>query len=266
MKELAPVILASLVGSLHCVGMCGGLVSFYAGSHASGVDGSGSQRSAGPTALARGRWAAHGAYHLTRLLAYAALGASAGQLGAALDGLGHRAGLAALGSMVAALVMLLWAMPRLLGKAARERLLRLGRGPTQRSRLLVALEARLVALADRARQKPPVWRASALGLSSALLPCGWLYAFVVLAAGAGSGWGGALLLAAFWLGTVPALLGLGLGVERLSRNLRAHLPRLGAALVILVGGWNVVTRWPSAALSDAPSTSGPPTPSCHAVH
>lgn len=118
-------------------------------------------------------------------------------------------------------------------------------------------------MALRAREKPPLWRAGTMGLSSALLPCGWLYAFVVLAAGAGSSWAGAALLSAFWLGTLPALLGLGLGVERLSGAMRAHLPRLGAVAVTLVAGWNIATRWPVAMTSS--STANTSTQGCHAA-
>ncbi|MBE7450024.1 MAG: sulfite exporter TauE/SafE family protein [Kofleriaceae bacterium] len=41
-------------------------------------------------------------------------------------------------------------------------------------------------------------RAALLGLLSAALPCGWLWAFVVVAAGTGSPVGGALVMTAFW--------------------------------------------------------------------
>jgi sulfite exporter TauE/SafE len=258
-NELAPIIAASLVGSLHCVGMCGGLVTFYASTEAT----LGHSRSS--QSPSRTLWAAHAAYHLTRLAAYVVLGASAGQLGAALDKIGTQLGLAGLGASFASLTIVLWALPLLLGRKGRERLLRVGRSPAKSRRWAAAVERWVVALARAARAKPPLWRASVLGLSSALLPCGWLYAFVVLAAGAGSAWGGGLLLAAFWLGTVPALLGLGLGVERLSRPLRAYLPRLGALLVLLVGGWNVAMRWPHAEASAQTLTGASPTPSCHAA-
>ena len=53
------------------------------------------------------------------------------------------------------------------------------------------------------RERPPVARALLLGLFSTLLPCGWLYAFAVLAAGTGGPWTGMLVMAAFWAGTVP---------------------------------------------------------------
>lgn len=247
-----PIALASLAGSLHCVGMCGGIVTFYSGSQPATNRGSGSSGAG---------WTVHSTYHLARLAAYAALGAGAGQLGAAFDGIGRHWGLAALGSLLASTTLVLWALPRAIGEQRREKLLELGVGPARRPRWTTAVQERLVAIALRAREKPPLWRAGTMGLSSALLPCGWLYAFVVLAAGAGSAEAGAALLSAFWLGTVPALLGLGLGVERLGATMRAHLPRLGAVIVMLVAGWNIATRWP---VAGAP-TANTSTPSCHAA-
>jgi uncharacterized protein len=239
---LASVAVASLIGSLHCVGMCGGLIGFYA-------SGTGTRRP----------WAAHGAYHLTRLAAYTLPGALAGQLGAALDGMGQRAGFAQLGALLAGAVMLGWgtlAWPRSGGTP----LLRLRRGAGQSSRWQ-RLEAHFVALARAARERPPIARAALLGLSSALLPCGWLYAFVVLAAGTGSAGAGALLLAAFWAGTLPALLGLGLGVQHLTQRWRARLPRLSSALLLALGTYNIATRLPLAFATEG--AAGAAAPSCH---
>jgi sulfite exporter TauE/SafE len=244
------VLVASLLGSLHCVGMCGGLVSFYAGDAASNG----------------ARWLPHAAYHSTRLFAYALLGAAAGQLGSALDGFGSWLGFGDLGLMIAGSTLVSWGLPLLIGGRVRSRLLRLGRGPARRAAWLARLETHFATLAHQLRRRPPVWRASALGLSAALLPCGWLYAFVVLAAGTGSPIRGALLLVAFWAGTVPALLGLGLGVARLSPSLRARVPRLSAALLLLVCGFNVASRWPLARAADADPALGPVTPSCHVQH
>lgn len=260
MTLLGPVLVASLLGSLHCVGMCGGLVTFYSGS-ASARGASGRKAAAGGA-----RWIVHAAYHLTRLAAYLMLGASAGQLGVVLDVAGGRVGFADLGAWCAGVAILFWAVLAVSGRARRAQLLRLRRGPDAPPGPLQRLESYFATLAHRARQRPPIWRASALGLSSALLPCGWLYGFVVLAAGTGSWSRGALLLGAFWSGTVPALLGVGLGVERLSQPLRAHVPRLSALLLIGVATFNIASRWPLARSSESSSTSALAAPSCHAQH
>jgi uncharacterized protein len=249
MNTLISTVTASLLGSLHCVGMCGGLISFYSASE-----------SGTPSA----RYRPHVAYHATRLVAYASLGALAGGLGSALDRVGSSFGLGELGAFIAASALLLWGLPVLIGRRLPARLLQLGRGPARRPRLIERLERLWVTLAAHVRRQPPAWRAGALGLSSALLPCGWLYAFVALAAATGSAARGALLMVAFWSGTVPALLGLGVGVARLSQPLRARLPRISAALVLVVCTVNLVSRWPVASAREPgapPTTAGP---SCHA--
>jgi sulfite exporter TauE/SafE len=249
MNALISTVTASLLGSLHCVGMCGGLISFYSASEDAG---------------AGARWRPHVAYHGTRLLAYASLGALAGGLGSALDRLGSSVGFGQLGAFIAASAVLLWAVPLLVGRRLPARLLQLGRGPARRSRHVERLERALLAVMQRVRRQPPLWRAAALGLSSALLPCGWLYAFVALAAAAGSPVQGAVLMVAFWSGTVPALLGLGLSVARLSQPLRARLPRLSAAVVLAVCTFNVVSRWPVASAREPGDPQTSAVPSCHA--
>jgi sulfite exporter TauE/SafE len=242
-SALASIAVASLFGSLHCVGMCGGLIGFYSSGSAHHKP-----------------WAAHGAYHVTRLLAYATLGGCAGQFGAALDLVGRGMGLADAAGLLAGAVMLIWAL--LSWPRSRPRLLRLQRGGATGG-LLRRIAALFSALARHARQRPPVVRAALLGLSSALLPCGWLYAFAVLAAGTGSPVHGALLLAAFWSGTLPALLGLGLGVQRLSQRWQSYVPRASALVLLGLGIYNVASRWP---LAPAAAREGAQqTPSCHHV-
>ncbi|HTV17067.1 MAG TPA: sulfite exporter TauE/SafE family protein [Polyangiaceae bacterium] len=242
------ILAASCVGSLHCVGMCGGLVSFYA------VD----------AAAPASRVAPHAAYHSARLVAYVALGAAAGSAGSALDVLGSRLGLGNVGLFIAGVTLLFWAARLLASQRHSSALVALGRRASRRSPLVRRLEPLFVALASNVRQRSPVARAAALGLASALLPCGWLYAFVMLAAGSGSGAAGALTMLSFWAGTVPALLGLGVGLGRLSARLRARLPVASAAVVLVACALNVAERWPLASATE-PSASPHP-PSCHAAH
>ena len=68
---ITSVFVASLLGSLHCAGMCGAFVAF-----AVGID--------DPDA-ARKRARLHAAYNLGRLVTYSVLGAIAGAIGGALD-------------------------------------------------------------------------------------------------------------------------------------------------------------------------------------
>ncbi len=206
-EVLASVLGASLLGSPHCAGMCGGFVSFYAGANGA-------------------RPLSHAAYNAGRLVSYVTLGALAGLAGAGLDRAGGHAGLPQTAALVAGSFMVLWGVGALLAAAG----VRLPAPAFARpAHHLVA--AVLRRLADR----PPVVRAAAMGLVTTLLPCGFLHVFVATAAGTGSPLRGALLLAAFWLGTVPVMAGLGVLAQRAIAPLRARLPLVSAALVVVAG-------------------------------
>ena len=99
---LLPVVAASLVGSLHCAGMCGPFTAFYAGND---------------TSRGRARASGHLAYHLGRLLTYAILGALAGTLGRAIDLAGSAAGVGRVAGLLAGAAMILWALLLLLEHA-----------------------------------------------------------------------------------------------------------------------------------------------------
>ena len=239
---LLPVLAASLVGSLHCAGMCGGFVAFYSGNDPS----SGRHRAFG-----------HAAYHFGRLFTYLGLGALAGAVGAAVDLAGSAAGLGKLAAFVAGAIMIAWGLG-LLATSMGARL--------PRVRLPERLHASTVRMMSGLRDKPPVVRAALLGLSSTLLPCGWLYAFAVTAAGTGSATGGAAVMAAFWMGTVPLLLGLGLGAQGLFGRLRRHVPIISALVLVLVGLVGVFGRvnvpsLAAAGIRDATQLSAEPP--CH---
>ena len=81
----------------------------------------------------------------------------------------------------------------------------------------------------RVAHQPPMTRAIATGLFTALLPCGWLYVFVVAAAAAGSPVKSAALMAVFWAGTLPMMLAVGAGAQRALGRYRQQLPVLSAA-------------------------------------
>jgi sulfite exporter TauE/SafE len=215
---LASVLVASLVGSVHCGAMCGGFVAAYAG---------GDERGAGRRA------AAHLAYNGGRLVTYLALGAVAGAVGQALDLAGRAVGVAHAAAFVTGAFLVATGLVAL---APRRRLLALGTRPSR------GLGTALGALLARFRRAPATVRAGVLGLSSTLLPCGWLYAFAAFAAATGSAWAGARLMGVFWLGTVPMLVGLGISLETFARKFAGIFSRLRPALVIGVGAVTLVSR------------------------
>ena len=76
------------------------------------------------------------------------------------------------------------------------------------------------------------------GLALGFLPCGLIYAALVAATGAGGAWPGALAMAAFGLGTVPALVAVGwIGLAAGKRWLelaRSAAPYLGMANAVVL--------------------------------
>jgi uncharacterized protein len=217
---LAAVLFASLVGSLHCAGMCGALVAFAVG----GME----------THSMPGRVLLQLAYHGGRLTTYGLMGAVCGLLGAALDlggslvGL-HRAAAVLAGAtmigfgIVAVLQYRGWRIPGTRVPAGLQWLLVTGQ------RLAVGLR--------------PLPRALTIGLLTALLPCGWLWAFALIAAGTGSaGWGAAVMIA-FWAGTVPVLASVGAAVQVLTGTLGRRLPLITAVLLVALGLGTIAERF-----------------------
>lgn len=209
---LGAVFVASLAGSPHCAGMCGGIVTLCAG-----MDG-------GPV---RRAWIVPVLYNLGRLATYAVLGTAAGMIGAAFDFGGALLGaerimlaIAGTGLVLVGVVALLRALGVRVG---------CGRGP---ARFLQPLVNRGFQVAST---RAPRRRALTIGVLTGFLPCGWLYAFLLVAAGSGSALLGALTMATFWVGTVPILLAVASGARALLGPLRTHLPFATAGILIIVG-------------------------------
>lgn len=216
------VLVASLLGSLHCAGMCGAFLAF-----AVGID----------APLQRGtRSGLHAAYHAGRLVTYCALGAAAGAAGAAFDGVGTLVGVQRVAVIVAGSSMVVFgvlAVLRLNG-------VRVPSPPAPRF-MGDAMRRVFRAVSNR----PPLARAFVTGLATTLLPCGWLWAFVITSAGTGSSASGALTMAVFWLGTLPVLVALGVGLAGVAGRLGGlgrRVPVITALAVVVVGLFTVFSR------------------------
>lgn len=216
---LVSVFTASLLGSLHCAGMCGGFVAYYSGQSRGCESGGCHQR--------------HVAYSLGRLFSYALLGVLAGTLGAALERAGTFAGVQRVAALGSGGLIVGWGLLAIFPSLWRPRL---GRWLPARIRGAVARCTTSLARVS------PTWRAGALGLLSTLLPCGWLYAFAVCAAGTASALSGALLMIVFWAGTLPILLGLGYGIQMISHRVRARLPLISGIALLVIGVLTLVGR------------------------
>ncbi len=216
------VFTASLLGSLHCAGMCGAFVAFAVGLDAN-VSG-------------RTRAALQAAYHVGRLVTYTALGAAAGALGGAFDLAGEAVGIQRAAVALAGTLMVVFGVLALLRIAG----VRLPAAPAPG--ILREAAGRALRLAS---DRPPLARAALTGLCTTLLPCGWLYAFVITASGTAGAPLGALVMAVFWLGTLPILIAVGTGVQALLARfggLGRRMPVIMASIVIAVGLFTVFDR------------------------
>ena len=75
----------------------------------------------------------------------------------------------------------------------------------------------------------------AIGIFSALLPCGWLHTFVLGAIATRHPLQGALYLTLFWLGTVPALSLTQLVTESCLKPIKKIAPKGAGVALILIG-------------------------------
>jgi hypothetical protein len=85
-----------------------------------------------------------------------------------------------------------------------------------------------------------------VGLIWGWLPCGLVYSVLVWAMSAGSAAQGALLMLSFGLGTLPALLAMGVFAAAIARVVRnIWWRRLAGALVMVFGVYQLsLLRWP----------------------
>lgn len=174
---------------------------------------------------------AHALYNLGRLFSYALLGAIAGSLGTGVTQLGALAGVRDLATIASGSLMVIWGVSTLAGQYRT----RTGAVRISNSRAPQPLQKLLGHLLRSVREQPVAIRAAITGVVTTLVPCGWLYVFVVAAGGAGSAPNGALLMTIFWLGNVPALVAVGVGAQRLFGPLRQRLPALSAVAVVCMG-------------------------------
>ena len=167
-------------------------------------------------------------YNAGRIAVYALLGAAAGLAGGTLAGLLPPAAARLASRLVAALFLIGLG----LYLAGRPQLL----APFER--LGARLWRRFEPLGRRLLRPASPWHALALGAVWGWLPCGLVYSMLALAATAGGPGAGAATLAAFGLGTLPALAAAGFASPWLGRLARSTpLRRLAAVAYVAAGLW-----------------------------
>jgi len=174
------IIAASIIGSIHCVGMCGALAM---------------------TAGAQSRKGLVN-YHLGRLLGYFSVGALAGFLGS--EFINSEMKYISLVSTV-----FLSASFLVIGFS----IMRKGQLHIKQPAFLKLFYQNRVGRILESKTSHSV-SSFLIGLLSPLLPCGWLYGFILIAVATNNPLWGGILLTSFWIGTLPALSSISLLVKK----------------------------------------------------
>jgi hypothetical protein len=229
--SLIPIFMTGLLGGVHCVGMCGGIVGalsmapknarpFPVTVAVAGVP----YVDARPALLDEALRVA--AYNAGRIGSYAAAGAIAGGAASAVRTLSFMSSLQLGGYWLANLM-----------------LVALGLYLMDAWRGLARLEAagqwlwrRIQPLTRRLLPMDSPGKALLLGALWGWVPCGMVYSVLLTAMLTGSAVSGAMVMLAFGLGTLPVLLGMGLLGQRLQRWIRRRPVRMASGLVVLLFG------------------------------
>lgn len=199
--------LSGLLGSSHCVGMCGAFAALVGMNTGSWTRNLRSQL----------------VYSSGRLMSYMTLGAIAGFAG-------RRILMAVPGMIFLPAILCLLSGLYLL----REGLVGLGywpsaiKGPSATGCLMRSFFAAII-------RQPGLRKAFLAGMLTGLMPCGLVYAFVSLAASSGDLLQGMATMAAFGVGTVPLLVITGMGTTLMNLRMRDRLMKLSAISVVVTG-------------------------------
>ena len=214
---LFPVFVVGLLGSVHCAGMCGGIVGALSVAPTVG------RPVPIPVVAARPQVGSVLAYNAGRIGSYMVAGALAGGLAQGAHALARLPALQAGAYWLANLMLAalgLYLMDAWRGLAYLEQG---GQVVWRGVRPLL-------------RKVGPLDRPSRMFVAGGVwgwLPCGMVYSVLVTAMLSGSAGGGALVMLAFGLGTLPMLLGLGLMGARLRGWLASPRVRFACGLVVL---------------------------------
>ncbi len=212
---ISMAFMTGLLGSAHCIGMCGGLVSALSLT----PDG----RNSGPLFQLL--------YNLGRTLTYTLIGFLVGWLGSAMV---VKSSLQDVGRFL------------LIGSDFFIILVGLGSAGLFKKLNIMTLElggpiGGLTKAVKGLRKFPPALAALPLGLMFGFLPCGLLYAMALTAAQSADSRVGALTMAAFGLGTIPALFLVGSAAQWFTAK-RNWLLKAAGVMVALMGCYNLLAH------------------------
>lgn len=192
--------IAGIGGSLHCVGMCGGLVTATC------------QKS---NDVVR--------YQIGRLLGYLCLGFFAGVLGKIFTIQESNPKMTLIPGLILGSLFLYWGIQNYRGKKAELPM------PKFLNRFYTKLWMQLVYKNENKS------KAFFTGLISLLLPCGLLYGVVLGVATFEHSFHALLTMFFFWLGTLPSMILAPSIIQKILRPLKLKLPKTYAISLILMG-------------------------------
>ncbi len=216
------------LGSLHCVGMCGGLV----------------------TAMSMTRektwWPGIIVYQFGRITTYTALGLVAGLIGSLFTQDGWLSDAQNIISITAGLLIITLALH--IAGWLPDPFARL----SSRISKATGLNCAINAAATQDNTGPWYF----VGLLNGLLPCGLVYAGIGLSLTAHASWQGAAAMFSFGMGTVPAMMAVPALMRAVTPAMRGNILKLGAILLILIGAFTLL-RGTSLGQHDHNSHEGP---------
>lgn len=202
--------------------MCGPFAVVASHSHEPGKQGANS-------------WLNSLAYNLGRLVTYLVFGLIAGALGMAISFSGEQFGLQQAAIYLAGGSLILFGLIGLLRNMG-FRIWQLGVSQKMLRWLQLGIRS--------SAKRTPLLRAFTIGLLTSLMPCGWLYVFVIAASSTQSLIFAPLIMFAFWVGTVPVLAALGLSSSFLMKKLRSKANWIIPIMMLVIGCYSLTIRSP----------------------
>jgi len=201
--------IAGVLGSGHCLGMCGALVSGYF-------------MKAGPSK----RYLPYFVYQLARIFVYTLVGFAAAALGVVLVSSGVFGKVQSILQMFIGTVVIILALGIL------------GWIPFQGSVRLLPMNLLRRGYAE-SRTKGPILGAMIAGLLNGMMPCPLTFAMAVKATSATSIMEGGLLMMTFGAGTLPTMLLVSVAFGKMSAHFRGLMLK-SAALIMIIMGCNTI--------------------------
>jgi uncharacterized protein len=215
---LIGILATSLVGSAHCIGMCGGLA--LAATQSSNLVTKPNNFELIVNQIF---------YHGSRLVSYLFIGFLAGGIGEALLNQKVSFYMSIFASLTVASIFIYTGIKVFSGAAIN--------GPFEKSFSRLSIK-----IFPKVNKLNGVFKPIATGLATGLLPCAWLYSFVLMSLATKSPAKGALVLSVFWLGTVPALSFGTVLLQKLLITASLRVYRIVGVMLLLIGLWTLYGR------------------------